>query len=302
MTPPILVSGAAGGRQGATGRHVARMLRHRAAPVRVLVHRLDERSASLRALGTEVIEGDLLDLRSVRAAMSGVRRAYFTYPVQAGLLEATAVFAAAAREAGVEQVVNLSQHLQRAEQPTPHQRQHWLSERIFDWAQVGAVHLEATVFFENVRALARRSLAAADALLLPWGPATTLIPLVSAEDVARVAVGVLTGPPLANGTILPLLGEALTIQELVEAFSALLNKPVRYQEITDEQWRQAATGADINPHALEHLSHLWRHLRTRSAAEQRGYRVSEAIAEIGGATPKRFRQFLQEQAGAFTTA
>ena len=67
--------------------------------------------------------------------MGGIRRAYFAYPVQEGLLDAAATFAAAARSAGVEQVVNLSQWLQEGgEQPTPHQARHWLVEQIFDWA------------------------------------------------------------------------------------------------------------------------------------------------------------------------
>src|SRR5262245_10001239 len=88
--PDILVTGAAGGRQGSTGNHVTRMLLDRGVSVRAFVHSSDERSERIRALGADVVEGDLSDLRSVRAAMAGVRRAFFTYPVQDGLLEATA--------------------------------------------------------------------------------------------------------------------------------------------------------------------------------------------------------------------
>ena len=116
---PILVTGAAGGSQGSTGFHVTRLLRDKGRPVRAFVHRLDERSDRLRALGAEIVEGDLRDFRSVAAAVNGIRRAYFAYPVQEGLLDAAATFAAAARSAGVEQVVNLSQWLQSGgEQPT----------------------------------------------------------------------------------------------------------------------------------------------------------------------------------------
>jgi uncharacterized protein YbjT (DUF2867 family) len=157
---PVLVTGAAGGNQGSTGFHVTRFLLGKGRPVRAFVHRLDDRSDRLRALGAEVVEGDLRDFRSVAAAMSGIRQAYFAYPVQEGLLEAAATFAAAARSAGVEQVVNLSQWLQpTGEQPTPHQARHWLVEQIFDWAEVGAVHLDATVFYENLCTWALGSLA-----------------------------------------------------------------------------------------------------------------------------------------------
>jgi hypothetical protein len=61
-----------------------------------------------------VVEGDLLNPASAQAAMRNVKRAYFTYPVADGLLEAVAIFAAAARDAGVELVVNNSQFQGRA--------------------------------------------------------------------------------------------------------------------------------------------------------------------------------------------
>src|SRR5262245_16461824 len=110
----ILVVGATGGRQGSTGGTVARLLIERRLPVRPFVHKLDERANWLRDAGAEVVAGDLLDYPSVRRAVEGVRRAYFTYPVDDGLLDATAVFAAAAREAGLELLVNVSQL-----EPTP---------------------------------------------------------------------------------------------------------------------------------------------------------------------------------------
>ena len=47
----VLVTGAAGGQQGKTGRHLSEMLLARGVPVRAFVHRIDERSDRLRALG-----------------------------------------------------------------------------------------------------------------------------------------------------------------------------------------------------------------------------------------------------------
>ena len=62
---PILVTGAAGG-VGSVGRMVVRLLRNQGLPVRAMVHRQDERAASLRAEGAEIVTGDLtLPARSV---------------------------------------------------------------------------------------------------------------------------------------------------------------------------------------------------------------------------------------------
>src|SRR5258708_17051502 len=96
----ILVTGASGGRQGRTGRHVSEMLLARGVAVRAFVHTIDERSDRLRALGAEVVEGDFLDIRSVQRAVRGVSSIYFAYPVQDALLGATATLAVARRGAG----------------------------------------------------------------------------------------------------------------------------------------------------------------------------------------------------------
>ena len=101
MTRPVLVTSASGGRQGKTGRHVSELLLKRGVPVRALVHKIDERSEHLRALGADIFEGDFLDIRSVQRAAVGTSSIYFAYPVQDGLMDATAAMALAAREAGV---------------------------------------------------------------------------------------------------------------------------------------------------------------------------------------------------------
>src|SRR6516225_8965815 len=88
MSHPILVTGAAGGPQGSTGRVIARLLLEQGIPVRAFVHKLDARSDDLQRQGAEIFEGDLLDAASVQASMKNVKRAYFTYPVADGLLEA----------------------------------------------------------------------------------------------------------------------------------------------------------------------------------------------------------------------
>ena len=74
MSHPILVTGAAGGAQGSTGRKITSLLLEQGIPVRALVHKLDSRSDELRQLGAEVVEGDLLNSASVQAAMRNVRR------------------------------------------------------------------------------------------------------------------------------------------------------------------------------------------------------------------------------------
>src|SRR5882724_5622705 len=81
---PILVTGAAG-QLGAVGRTVCGLLLDRGLPVRAMVRREDDRAAALRAVGAEVVVGDLLEPADVHRVVSGCRRVYFGMSVSAGI-------------------------------------------------------------------------------------------------------------------------------------------------------------------------------------------------------------------------
>uniref|UniRef100_UPI0004C75F37 NAD(P)H-binding protein n=1 Tax=Streptomyces sp. NRRL S-1824 TaxID=1463889 RepID=UPI0004C75F37 len=68
----VLIPGA-----GGVGRTVFEHLRAQDVPVRFMVRREDERAAELRALGAEVVIGDLTRPETVAAALQGVARMYF---------------------------------------------------------------------------------------------------------------------------------------------------------------------------------------------------------------------------------
>ena len=302
MTHAILVTGAAGGTQGSTGRLVASLLMEQGILVRALVHKLDSRSDEIRKQGGEVVEADLLNPASVQAALRNVKRAYFTYPVADGLLEAAAIFAAAARDAGLELVVNNSQFQGTPEDPAfrdlkhaPSFRnlQHRLADRIFDWAQVGAVHIQAPPYYENVRALVSRSVAEQNTVFLPWGEDTTVVPLAGAEDVSRVAATLLVNPGAPPQSAYALVSETPTVREMTEALGRAIGRPIRYVAITDEQWANAVKER-INPHALDHLTHLWQYFRR---GEER-FLPTDATREVTGRDPQTLEEFFRANAKA----
>jgi uncharacterized protein YbjT (DUF2867 family) len=296
MTKPILVTSAAGGTQGRSGRHVSQMLLERGARVRAFVRQIDERSDRLKSLGAEIFLGDFLDAGSVEQAAKDVSSIYFAYPVQDGLAEATAAVALAARKHGASRLVNLVMYQSSIDAPTPRMRQNYLSEQVFEWAGVGPLHIRATVFYENVARLVGASLPTHGAIRLPLGNESTILPLISAEDVSRVAVGLLTGPQPAAGTAYPIIGSTISIKEIVGTFAHVFNRDIHYEEITDEQWRSEVLARGWNAHAVEHLSSLWKSLRAASlSAEAARFAVTDTIEKIGGAKPKTFEQFVREQ-------
>src|ERR1700716_2658731 len=101
----ILVTGAAG-QLGSGGRTVTGLLLDRGFWVRAMVRREDERAASLRAAGAQVVVGDLLEPGDVYRIVNGCSRVYFGMSVSARYLEAALTMTAVARETGVDALIN----------------------------------------------------------------------------------------------------------------------------------------------------------------------------------------------------
>jgi uncharacterized protein YbjT (DUF2867 family) len=287
----VLVTGAAGGQQGKTGRRVAELLLERGLPVRAMVRTMDDRAGQLRDLGAQVMVGDFLDLQSVRRLVDGVSTIYFAYPVQAGLLDATVNMAVAAHDAGVTRLVDLVMLVSTPDAPTPRLQENYLSEQVFEWAGIGAAHVRATVFFENIRALANASIASG-LFSAPLGDEDTVLPLVAGEDVARVAAGVLTAAHEPGGASYRVIGQVLTVKEIVATLAHGLGRDVAFQHVPDEVWAELA-GTRINAHAVAHLSKLWASFRN-APSEGADFAVTDTIENLGGRPPKTFAEFVAE--------
>jgi uncharacterized protein YbjT (DUF2867 family) len=178
--------------------------------------------------------------------------------------------------------------------PSHRNFEHRLADRILDWAQVGAVHLQTPPYYENVRALVSRSVVEQSTVLLPWGDGSAIVPLAGAEDVARVAATLLANPNVPSQNVYPLVSETLSVREIVETLSRAIGRPIRYMPITDEEWAQAVKDR-LNPHALDHLSHLWRYLRNSDERRQ----TTDTIRTVTFRNPQTLEEFFRANAKFF---
>jgi len=293
MTELVLVTGAAGGLQGSTGRQVAELLLARGVAVRAFVRSHDDRAERLRELGAQVAVGDLREIADVTPAMAGVDRVFFTYPVLDGLLDATAVVAAAARAAGIRRLVEVSQLRPRVDALSPRTRQHWVAEQAFDAAGVGATHLRATVFFENIAALAAAG--SEGELAVPLGPESNTIALVAAADVAKVGAALLEHPERPAAPAYHLIGEVPTLRDLVAEFGAARGIPLRYNDIDPQVWRDRMLATGSSQHTVDHLSRLWPALAKAASANPTAFRVTSDIEDVTGQPPETLQGFLRRQ-------
>src|SRR5215510_4935939 len=243
LDSPILVTGAAG-RVGGVGGAVVALLRQRDLPVRALVRRDDARAAALRALGAEVVVGDLTQAGDVARALAGCHRMYFGMSVSAPYLEATVTATAVAREYGdLEVFVNISQMTVSqmslsAMTDSAQQRQHWLAEQVLNWSGLPVVHVRPTVFLQNFffSAWAAESIAKDGTIRLPFGAGRTSP--VDARDVAEVSAAVLVNPTAHIGRVYELTGpRSQDMHALAGEYAAALGRTITYVDVPLEQWR-----------------------------------------------------------------
>lgn len=300
---PILVTGAAG-RLGGVGRTIVEMLRQRNLPVRALVHREDARAEALRALGAEVVVGDLTRAADVARALEGCRRIYFGMSVSASYLEATVTAAAVARERGdLEIFVNISQmtvsQMSLTEMTdSPQQRQHWLGEQVLDWSGLPVVHVRATVFLQNFyfSAWAAESIARDGTIRLPFGNGRTSP--VDGRDVAKVAAAILANPKSHAGKVYELTGpRSQDMRAMAAEYSEALGQTVTYVEIPLDVWRDQ----ELRHRRLP--DHVFEHLLTMAAlhAANRYDRLTHDVETITGKPATSVRDYVAQHPEVFGT-
>ncbi len=286
----ILVTGAT----GATGKETVRLLLASGQAVRALVRKEDDRAAALRSSGVETVVGDLRNFESVRAALEGIRSAYFVFPIEPGILQGTAYFAQAAKEAGVQAIVNMSQATARRIAKSHAAQDHWIAERVFDWSGVPVTHLRPTFFAEWV--LYWAGFIKAGLLPLPFGSGRHAP--IAAEDQARVIAKILVAPESHKGKTYPLFGaKEISFPEMAEEVGQILGKPVHYQYTDVPSLKRLAkeNGKEFN-------DFFWQHLTEIALDHQDGVfaGTNDLVETIGGRPPLTLRQFVEKHRAELT--
>jgi uncharacterized protein YbjT (DUF2867 family) len=294
----ILATGAAG-QLGAVGRTVTALLLERGLAVRAMVRREDERAAALRAVGAEVVVGDLLEPADVFRVVRGCRRVYFGMSVSPGYLEATVTMAAVAREVGVDALVNMSQMTVsqmslQSTTPSPQQRQHWLSEQALAWSGLPVVTVRPTVFLEGFfLPLTGPSVRDRSRIELPFGRGKTNP--VAAADVARVVAAILADPGPHLGRVLELTGpRSQDMHGVAREYSEALNREIAYADIAPEEWEARLKKTGLS-------EHLTRHLVTMAELNRGGRydRMADGVERVTGRPAMSVRDFVAQHAEEF---
>jgi NAD(P)H dehydrogenase (quinone) len=286
-TELFLITGAT----GKTGAPTVGLLREQGFRVRAFVRALDERATRLDAQGAEVVHGDLLDFDAVSSAMVGVTGAYFCFPPDPPrLLEAAAIFAQAASEAGVRAVVNMSQI--SARDTYPGAREHWIAERLLERTRLMTTHLRPTMFADQLTwQWARHD--GQSMLRLPFGNGR-FAPIASA-DLARVIAAILANPGPHDRQVYPLYGpEELDLDAIAQKMAQTLGIPVRYEPVDIESFAAALRAQGASTYLVQYLSNVARAYQNNMFAG-----TNNLVEVISGSPPMTVEQHTAATRAAY---
>ena len=249
MSKKVLITGATGD----TGRAAVRESIALGLDVRAMVHKKDERSAALEALGAEVVVGDLLEINTIRDAMKDVEAAYLVWPVQPGLISVTVNFAQAAKETGVKTVINLSQRSANRESSSDSCRDTYLAEEILNWSGLPVIHLRPTYFLEWLLYPWQLPYLQQGVLRMPVGKGRHSP--ISADDQGRAIAALLKSPEAHIGTTIPLSGPVeMDHEQMAAELSEALGRKIVFQDLPIDEYCDSIAAMGVPPYIVQHLS------------------------------------------------
>ncbi|WUR11040.1 NmrA/HSCARG family protein [[Empedobacter] haloabium] len=219
----ILVTGATGN----VGRNVVAQLVQRGATVRALVR--NPASANLPA-GVEVVQGDMLDVDSLRRAFEGVSTLFLLNAVVPDEVTQALITLNVARQAGVQRVVYLSVLHSDRYVNVPHFAGKFAVERMIEQMGFSATILRPAYFMDN-------DLTVKDAItsygVYPMPIGAQGLAMIDARDIGEIAAielirrdGAGSDLPLSR---IDLVGpETLTGDDVAAIWAETLRRPIAY--------------------------------------------------------------------------
>jgi uncharacterized protein YbjT (DUF2867 family) len=219
----ILVTGAT----GTVGRQVIEQLVRRRAGVRVLVR---DPSKSKFPAGVSVVQGDLLDVDSLRAAFSGVSTLFLLNAVVPDEFTQALVALNVARAAGVERVVYLSVIHSDVYVNVPHFAGKFGVERMIEQMGFSATILRPAYFMNNELTI-KDVVLGYGAYPMPIG--SKGLAMIDARDIGEIAALELIRRDEAPGKLplerINLVGpDTLTGADVAAIWSEVLGRPITY--------------------------------------------------------------------------
>jgi uncharacterized protein YbjT (DUF2867 family) len=191
----------------------------------------------------DVAIGSFDDEPSLAAALEGVETLFLTGRDNPDQVEQHGRVLDAARAAAVRRVVKLSAIAARPDSPVALMRWHHAIEERLRASSFAWTFLRAHLFMQNLLRFAG-DVAEHGIVAAPMG--NRRYPLVDTRDVAAAAAAVLRDPAQHAGRAYSLTGpRALSYHDVAHAIGELVDRPVAYEALTPDEFRDGLLGAGI---------------------------------------------------------
>ena len=259
------------GGTGKTGGRVVERLRGRGVPVRVGSRR-----------GSPPFDWE--DRSTWAPALDGVGSAYLTYYpdlAMPGSTEAVGSLAELAVASGVPRLVLLSgrgeEEAQRAEEAVKRSGADWNVVRCSWFAQNFSESFLLDPILDGE-------------VFLPAGAVGE--PFVDAEDIADVVVEALTGTG-QSGRVFELTGpRLLTFEQAIAEISAAAGRPIRYTEVSPDEFAAALKAEQVPPDLTWLMTYLF-----NEVLDGRNETLADGVREALGRPPRDFADYARATAG-----
>ena len=275
------------GATGRVGRLVVDELLRVGAPVRALTRRPEH--AALPA-GVEVVAGDLTVPASLDAALDGAMAVFLVWTAT----PTTAPAVVARLAAHPRRVVYLSAPHQTPhpffQQPNPMRDLHVEIERLLAASSLKATVIRPGMFASNALHWWAPQIRDGDVVRWPYAAAETAP--VDMRDIAAVAAHTLLDGRHAGGDYVLTGPESLSQAAQVHAIGDAIGRPLRFEELSPDEFRREAEGT-WPPGVADMLLAAWQATLGRPAF------ATSAVQEILGSPARTFYQWAAEHASAF---
>ena len=239
----------------------------------------------------EVAIGDFLNPASLDAALQGVEKAFLIPPTNPRSVEMQANFIRAAKRAGTRHVVKLSVAGADVNSPVRVARWHAEGEKELEASGIPFTHIRPNAFMQNLLGMAPTIVSQGEF----YQPAADgKVSHIDLRDIAAVAAKALTEDGHQGKAYVITGPEALSYDEVASKLSKALGKPVKYVNVSPEDFKKSLLGWGIPESVADGLLELYAAIRAGYCAF-----VTNTVEEVLKRRPISLDNFARDFAEAF---
>ena len=282
----ILVTGATGN----NGAELIKRLSAIGAKFRAMIRRQGDR-ARPALQGVEYVEADFDDPATVRRALEGVEQAFLVTNSSERAERQQLAFVEAAKAAGLQHIVYLSQLHSAVVSTVRFLRYHAVVENAISASGIAFTFLRPNLYMQGLLGF-RSSIVSQGRFFAPAGDAK--VSAVDVRDIAEVAALALTQSGHEGRTHDITGPQALTHFEMASLLSKVLGRPITYVDVPEAAMRDILLGLGMPEWQAEGLIEDYAHYRRGEAST-----LSSTVRDLTGHQPHSFEDFARDYGEMF---